>query len=236
MPKPEPVIILTRPAAAAREFAALLGAEAAVILSPVLEIQTLPARIEADRFASFVFTSQNAVRAVDTVLDLAGKHVYAVGERTAKIAADRGARVTVAGGTAEKLVDTIRADAPTGRLLFLRGKHTTGDLAESLNSVGIVTEESIVYEQNAKKMTKAAVSALKGEGDVVLPLFSVRTATILSDMVAQHPIGASLTLICLSSAVAKAWAGPTPKAVFVADQPTAAEMARNILRHIGRVA
>lgn len=235
MPKPEPVILLTRPAAQAQEFASLLGADANVILSPALEMKTVPVHIDPEDDDSFVFTSQNAVQAAETLVDLNGRHVYAVGQRTAKAAADRGARVTVAGGTADTLIETIQADAPKGRLVFLRGKHTTGDLAKSLNALGIGTEESIVYEQNAKKMTNAAISALKGEAEVVLPLFSVRTATILSEMVAQYPVRASLTLICLSNSVAKAWAGPQPGTLLVAAQPTAAEMAKIILRHIGRL-
>lgn len=236
MSQPEPVILLTRPAAQAREFASLLGANARVILSPVLEITNFTKQIDAADYASFVFTSQNAVRAAATFLDLNCKHIYAVGQKTADIAAEQGALVTVAEGTADSLVKAILADSPTGRLLFLRGRHITGDLAKALNDHGIVTEESIVYEQNAKELTKAALSALKGKEEVVLPLFSVRTATILSDRMSQISVRAPLTLIGLSNAVTKAWAGPQPKDVLVAAQPTAANMAEIMLRHIGRLA
>lgn len=234
MPKPSPVILITRPAHQSASFAARFDTSVECVLSPVLEIRHLPPQSDVNDYSALVFASQNAVLAACESVDLRGRRVFAVGEKTGALASMRGAIVTVADGTAKSLVDTIKAAAPDGPVLFLRGRHSTGEIVSNLSKAGIAAQEEIIYEQDAKKLTPQAAQLLKGTGEVILPLFSVRSATILAKEANEIGATAPLTLVGISNAVRDAWHGPEPKTIHVAQSPGMDEMCSLILRHIGQ--
>jgi uroporphyrinogen-III synthase len=82
-------------------------------------------------------------------------------------------------------------------------------------------EELVTYDQQAQMLNKDAELALNGQKPVIFPLFSPRTATILSE---QGPFFAPLHVIALSKAVAEALGGDTAEQVTVAERPDGPSM------------
>lgn len=87
-------------------------------------------------------------------------------------------------------------------MLHFRGQDTRGEVAERLAEAGIPTQSVAGYEQVAQSLTPKAQHLLTGEGPVVAPIFSPRTAQIL--MAERARIGGTTPLwfAALSSAVA----------------------------------
>jgi uroporphyrinogen-III synthase len=215
------ILLLTRPLAQSRAFAARFGGLDCVICPLLRIVPTLPVLPER-KYAGLIFTSVNGVLTAAELLQLSGCTAWCVGDRTA--AAARAARMEAhsAGGSAEDLVALIRARA-AAPLLHLRGEHSQGDVAARLNSAGTETDEAIIYQQRAELLTAAARATLAGQRKVILPLFSARTARILSERAGT--IHAPVQVIAISDAVAAAWARP---GVEVAATPDAGAMERAI--------
>ena len=197
-----PRLLLIRPEAASRRFLAACEAMAEArlpaVLSPVMEIQpvevTLPSVPDA-----LVLTSENgAVRAGE--LGLPPLEAWCVGPRTAAVARERGFRALEAGPDVEALIGTLLAQRPPGRLLHLRGEHARGDLAVRLREAGLDASEVVAYRQVALPPTREAREALVGPGPLVVPLFSPRSAVLLSEWAPQAP----LHVVAISEAVADA--------------------------------
>ena len=119
-------LLLTRPERDAGATAArlvVLGYE--VVVAPVTEIIATGNGVPSADFTAVLATSGNALRALDaeSILLLQDAPLHCVGEKTAKIARDRGFRsVLVGGGSGEKLVEDIKATYPPGsHLLYLTG-------------------------------------------------------------------------------------------------------------------
>ena len=225
-----PIILLTRPRPQAEAFRRRLGNGAEVLISPVLEIVSLPLVADPASYAGLIFTSQNAVRAAASQAALAGMRAWAVGRRTAAAARAEGLRVTSADGTADDLVALLARARPAGRLLFLRGEHSRGQVAERLNSAGIETDSEVIYRQEERPLSARALAALQGARPVILPLFSPRSARLLSHQ--AQGAGAPLHLVAMSPAVLAAWEGPAPASARTVERPEAEAMARAILRHV----
>ncbi len=225
-----PIILLTRPQAQAEAFRRRLGSGAEVLISPVLEITPLLLGVNPASYAGLIFTSQNAVRAAASQAALAGMQAWAVGRHTAAAARAAGMRVTSANGTADDLVALITRARPAGRLLFLRGEHSRGQVAERLNSAGIETDSEVIYRQEERPLSARALTVLQGERPVIVPLFSPRSARLLSRQAAGAR--APLHLLAMSPAVLAAWEGPLPASARTVELPEAEAMAREILRHV----
>jgi len=234
VPKTNPIILLTRPAKQAGAFRKLLGKRVDVIESPVIKINFLKKKLNLQDYSAVIFTSQNAVDAVVSEPFGTGFVAFAVGERTAVAARSIGLSTCSANGNADRLVDTIFANPPGGRMLLIRGKYSTGRIEERLKSGGLETDSVVVYEQVEKQLTPDAVAILRGDRPVVLPLFSPRSAMILSKAVREAGGRAPLILTAISEAALNAWDGPSPVAASVASEPTKDAMAAEILRRIGR--
>jgi uroporphyrinogen-III synthase len=119
-------LLLTRPERDAGATAArlvVLGYE--VVVAPVTEIINTGNGVPSADFTAVLATSGNALRALDaeSILLLQDAPLHCVGEKTAKIARDRGFRsVIVGGGSGEKLVEDIKATYPPGsHFLYLTG-------------------------------------------------------------------------------------------------------------------
>ena len=236
MTRPAPIVLLTRPDRQARAFAAeltRLDAGLGVVISPVLSIEPRVVRCDLDRYDGLIFTSQNAVRAA-AGLGLAGRRAYCVGARTADLARNLGAEARALGRDAQALIAALRARPPSGRLLFLRGEHSRGDVEKALNSAGIETDSLIIYDQRARPLNTAARDALAGDGPVILPLFSPRSAAILGQEIGGMAHRAPLGLVAISRAALEGWSGPDPALSVVAARPDAQAMSDEILRRISQ--
>jgi len=227
-----PPFLLTRPAAQGDRFARTLrarfGAEIEIIDSPLLAPEFLTPDLPARRFQALIFTSQTGVEAyrriaADPALNEV-RQAWCVGDRTAAAAREAGLATLTAQGDAAALAQAIADARPPGPLLHLRGQEVRGDLAERLDCAGIETYSAIVYAQAPQPLTAMAAALLRAGGDVVVPLFSPRTAALFAAATRAIDLHARLWLASLSPAVAAA-VGDLPSASHVvAARPDAEAM------------
>jgi uroporphyrinogen-III synthase len=151
---------------------------------------------------------------------LAGQIVVTVGERTAALAREQGADAHCLGADVEAFLKNIEGLA--GPALHARGVHTRGDLAGRAAAKGLTVEEAVIYDQVARPLSRAAEALLQGNSPVVVPLFSPRSAGLLS----ATPIRAPLFVIAISLATREAWTGPGR--VTVAETPIAEALCRRV--------
>lgn len=221
MTSPRPSLLLTRPREASRAFADRLRQHVQLgktEISPLFQIVPRPVEVALSRYAAVILTSAHAVV---PQLDPAGTKAFCIGERTTKRARDAGFRAENAGATADELVAHLLHRPPGGPLLHLRGKHTRGNVAQRLTQAGLVVDRTIVYDQPACDLSPAARALLDGECPVILPLFSPRSAALLS---AQARGAAPRWVVAMSEAVAKASNPLDPDRLVVAQRPDGAAM------------
>ena len=226
---PEPAtLLLTRPRAASerllRALEAALGAPVPAILSPAMEIVAIGPAPDLAGAAALVFTSANGVRFAG---DLGGRGAYVVGARTAEAVRAVGGEVLHQSPDSAALLDHLTAHPPQGALLWLRGRHARGDIAGRLAAAGIPATEAILYDQRALALSREMLAALQGERRAILPLYSPRSAALVSGAVER--CGRGLHTIALSPAVARAWRQAGGGECETCAQPEGAEMQRRIL-------
>ncbi len=223
-------VLLTRPEAQSRAFAAALqarfGDRLRPILTPLMAPVFLTPALPTGPFAAVIFTSATGVAAART-MDLP-KRAWCVGAQTAAQARAAGFDAMSADGDAEALVAAILADPPPGRLLHLRGEEVRGDVADMLNSAGLETFSAVVYRQDPHPMTAEAKAVLTAAGQVIVPLFSPRTGTLFRQALPDD-LQADLQLVGMSQAVADTVAG-LPGTVAIARRPDADAMLDAVAR------
>lgn len=197
----KPVLVLTRPEKQSREIAAALGPEVDAIISPVMRIVAKMDLPDLGRYAGVILTSANGVV---SGLDLTKMRAYCVGRRTASAAAEAGADLRLTARDADDLVSRIEGPGP---FLHLRGEHARGHIAQRLNFAGLETHEAVVYAQEGLPLTREALDALAGDGPVVLPLYSPRSARLIGTQIGM--LGPQVRPIAMSAAVAQGWAQAT---------------------------
>lgn len=210
---PRPTLLLTRPQPGAKRFAALMRGWRCVI-SPILRI------VPVDHDASILGEAQGLVftsaHAVPWAGPGRGRPALCVGAHTAREARAAGFDVTEGAGTADSLLPLIKgASVP---LIHPHGRH----LARMLPVPGVV-----VYDQQAVDLSEKARDLLMGKAPVILPVFSPRTALVLSQQVADAQ--APLWVVAISEAALGNWSGPARHAI-AADRPDAHGMRDAILR------
>lgn len=208
-------MIVTRPEPKGAAFAAGLRAylsDVNVVLSPAFDIVQTSVSTDLGNLEGVVFTSAHGVGAVDLPV---GLRAWCVGEKTAAAAVAAGFDVVVGPGDAAGLLDVINRRSRRGLLAHIRGRHTRGDVAETLTKMGISCLDIVAYDQCLRDLSSDALAILKGENPVVLPLFSPRTAAILAS---QGPFTAPLHLVVMSDAVKRAATGLCAETVIVAAQ------------------
>lgn len=220
-----PTLLLTRPDAQSRSFLAecegVIGSRIPAVIAPVMRIVDVGSIPELDRFETIVATSSHAVRRLGAEGALRGRRVVAVGEVTAALAREFGANAEVLGqDTATFLENTETIVAPC---IYVRGQHVRLDLASQLARRGVACDEIIVYDQVAQPLGRAGEAVLAGATPVVAPLFSARTAELLSRTL---DIRAPLTVIAMSPAVAAAWSGIGD--VRIVAEPTSDAMSKAV--------
>ena len=166
---------------------------------------------------TLVFSSANGVAAAAGQGLSRALPVVTVGEATARAARAAGWQARCAGPTADALVAALVADPPAGPLLHLHGAHARGDVATRLRRAGIDARDRVIYDQPERPLTAEARAALAGAEPVILPIFSPRSAALLSrDVKALAP----LHVIALSPAVAEEVHVPDISSLQTCDSPT----------------
>jgi uroporphyrinogen-III synthase len=224
-------VVLTRPAAQGQRFAQTLtermGKVVRLIHSPLLVPEFLSPTVPDKTFHGVVFTSEAAVEG-SIKLRQAGARLpsvaYCVGDRTAEMAQQAGFDAISAKGDATQLISTIKSGRISGKLLYLRGEDTRGQVAERLGLAGIETVEVVLYAQRAQHLTDKAMAAIAKPHPIIFPVFSPRTGLILLNELRQTSVVAPLVLVAISDAVADALAPQPFHKIFVAHQPDADAM------------
>lgn len=196
-------VLITRPMRQARAFAEELeeafGGTVKTVISPLIEIVTLPVEGTFDDVTHVIFTSANGVAQADRLNIPKAAIAWCVGAKTTKAAQDLGYKTREAGGWSEKIVGLLVAENPSGRIIHIRGRYVAGDVAGVLAQNGIHCETLVAYDQREVPPTPAALDVLRGESPVIVPLFSSRSAKLFKKI---GDFRAPLNLVVISDAVA----------------------------------
>jgi uroporphyrinogen-III synthase len=224
-------LLVTRPEPDATRQAMLLAARGhEPVLAPLLAIETATEMpLELDGAQALIVTSRNALRALATHRELAASlqlSLFAVGEATAKAAAELGFAKVVSGpGTGEGLSRLIAdaLDPNAGALVHLSGETVAFDLKSALQAKGFTLRQPVLYRAVAATRLPEGALALLNEGklDGVI-LMSPRTAAIFAALVVRHEAltqASRLDCYCLSAAVAQA-VEPLKARTIVAARPS----------------
>ncbi len=220
----DPILLLTRPEAAARRFLAELevaaGRHLQAVIAPLLRIDEMTPPRPATSPAGLILTSERGARGAAR-MGYVGLPAWCVGPRTAQAAKAAGLEPRAGGGTAETLLAAILAAPDTGPLLHLRGDHQRGELVARLRAAGRRDcAEALVYAQTARPLSDEGRALLDGTAPVVAPVFSPRSAALLAGCA---PVAAPLALVAISAAAARPLA-PLKARVTQATRPEAIAM------------
>jgi uroporphyrinogen-III synthase len=222
-------VLITRPEPDGTRTAEALRARGhAVLVSPVLHMEPVNAKIPEGRFAGVVFTSINAVRATaahpehTAILTLP---VFAVGSRTAEAARGMGfSDVRSANGNSNDLLQLLNARIAAGApCLYLAGEDRAADLGQSQNIVTVV-----VYRMRAVEYLSAAAEQALGAHQIDGVLhFSARSAQAYVDCCARSEIlqrALAPVQFCLSAQVAAPLAAAGAPVIRTASRPHETEL------------
>ena len=222
-------ILLTRPLVQSQRFSAELqgvlgGVE--VCISPLMATELLDPEIPEGQFVAAIITSETGVIAAARLRDKSNLpwHVYCVGRRTEEAARRLGFDPAPAQSDAKSLIASLLAQPPHGPLVFLRGEDSAGDIESSLKVAGIETVSTVVYRQRSQPLSAAAAHFLQQPRAIVLPLFSPRSARLMSEALRAIDVKATLLVAAMSDAVALAARALEPAEIKVADRPESAAM------------
>ncbi len=221
-----PLIVLSRPRDDAEATAARLRTrtKAPILVAPVQEIVAVPSPPPPPG-ATLILTSRHAVARVPG----SDWRAYCVGARTADAARAVGMSVVAVAENANALAERILTDRPE-TLSHLRGRHVAGDLARRLTAAGLPVTEIEVYQQVARPLSARDFAVLEAAPAIVAPVYSPRSAGLLSEQwpgAAPPPV-----LVAISAAAAAAWTAPAARKVVVA-HPDGTGMDQAILAEAG---
>lgn len=135
--------------------------------------------------------------------------IYCVGDQTAHAARNMGHNdVRSASGDAKDLCALILNDlSPNSRLLYIRGRDISADIASALKGRGMNCSEVITYEaQLAESLSPETLDLLQNGRIAATALYSVRSAENFARIVRVHKGDNALKrikLLCISDAVIK---------------------------------
>lgn len=199
-----PSILLTRPLDASRtlrtELAARLGPDCTIVTSPLLSVMPTGSGLPDRVAGTLIFTSAHAVTFFAEASAQRDVRCYTVGPATAEAARAAGFDPISGEGTGRALADRIIADRPPTPCLYLRGDHVALDIADALNTAGLATQSHVIYRQIPEALTPEARQVLAGRQEVIVPLYSPRSAELFF---AQGPFRAPLAIAAISDNVAR---------------------------------
>lgn len=220
-------ILLTRPLAQSQRFAAEIGG---ALISPLMATEFLAPMIPAQTYGALILTSETGAEAARRI-SASGVPLptlaFCVGNRTAAAAQAAGFNSISAEGDAEDLLTLILQDSSKERLLFIRATDSAGNLQERLVSAGIDCVSAVAYRQKPMPVTHDATVLLQQKTPVILPIFSPRSAHLLTQELHRIAATAPILLVALSPAVANAFAWPTAQ-TQIATHPNSAAMIKAI--------
>lgn len=206
MPASQPTVLVTRPQPAAGSFAERLrGMGLRTLVAPLMRIAPVAhdaAAVDAAR--GLVFTSVHGVAAAGKGR---GRPAFCVGGATAEAARAAGYIVTTGPGDAAGLMPML-----TGLdegWLHPHGRHVAARLP---------VRGMVVYDQLALPLSTEAAALLAGDGPVIWPVMSPRSARLACE--AAHGVRAPIFVAAISPAAALAWS-PAPARIETSATPDA---------------
>jgi uroporphyrinogen-III synthase len=215
-----PPILITRPEPQATRFARKLrGLDwvGKVHVAPLMTPEILKVSLPQRPFKAVVLTSETGALAAGLLAANLPRAAWCVGDRTARVARAKGFLARSAKGDSLALAQAIIASGQAGPLLLLQGRETAGHLGETLNSAGIETVSVTIYAQNLQPLTAAAERLIRGDGPVILPVLSPRSAQLLVQAWQDSGARAQPWPVALSPAVARALQAFGPDRVTIAE-------------------
>ncbi len=217
-----PAFLLTRPAAQsaglAKDLRARFGRDLRIVQSPLMAPVFLTPNPPRRDWTGVLFTSASGVEGARRLSLLPGGFAWCVGDATAAAAWAAGYHAHSAGGDAQALADFVLRSGAPGPLLHVRGQEVSGNLAQALNSAGLETQEAIVYRQDDLPLSREARDLLAEDIPVIAPVYSPRTARLLSQQLLADPPVARLSIAAISPAAARSLTF-TPPRLSVALRP-----------------
>jgi len=224
-------LLITRAAEEADSLAALLGGKGHdCLVAPLIEIVPRPGvTIDAAGVQGFLVTSANGARALGRATGRRDLPVWAVGDASARCAADLGfTAVHSADGDVEALAALVadKARPQDGRLVHAAAATLAGDLAGRLRAAGFAVDSLTLYDSvTATALPPAAAQALATRAFDGILFFSPRTAATFVTLARSSEADlATGTAYCLSAAVAAVVAPLGFGRVLVAARPTQADL------------
>lgn len=230
-------LIITRPKEDAEPLAralAALGVE--TLIEPLLSIE-LDDKATPDLAGvqALLVTSANGVRAFAAISAKRDIPVFAVGDASARTAREAGfERVESASGDVEALAGLVaeKLGPDNGVLLHIAGSKVAGDLAGALGKAGYDYRRIQLYHAaRAKSLSAEGLTAIKDGNVQGVVVYSPRTAESFVDLIEKADAGPSLrsmSVICLSAAVAARLDGLEWGRIIVARTPDQAALIRCI--------
>jgi len=221
--------LVLRPEPAATETAARLRAFGhSAIVEPMLTVELGPEPAVSAEPAAILFTSRNAVRAVDGWRQAVAWHhlrTFAVGKETAGFARAAGfADVRTGTGDAAALADLVARElSPAdGTLLYPAARDRAGNLEGLLAARGFSVHVVEAYRAvpAARLDAATAASLANGEIDGVL-VYSRRTAATFVDLARAASLDRlpRIAFYVVSAAVAEPLRALAPAAIHIAARP-----------------
>ena len=121
---------------------------------PVIEIQYISQKIKASDYDALVFTSKNAVKAMNS-MDDSWKSIpsYVIAPQTAKILQSLGGNLVFTGkqNHGDEFAGEIQKELKGKKVLYIRGKKIISNIFDILNENGVLCQSVAVYETVCKK-------------------------------------------------------------------------------------
>lgn len=215
-----PTLLLTRPRESADYFANAANWPGRVVISPILKV-VLRDIAPPGPGCAVIVTSQHGVRALAAVTARRDWPIWCVGPGSLSAAQAAGfSDLRAGGGTANRLFTQLCAERPQQDLVHLCGAHVTADLVGRLNAAGLRARAVVCYDQLAQKLSDAARACLMAPGQVVMPVFSPRSAALLAQ--AWHGLPkprAQIYAAAISDAAAAGLTGLPLSGLRIAETP-----------------
>jgi len=225
-------ILVTRPSPDGERTAAAVRARGHEVLRvPLMRVRPVPAVISGN-WSAVIVTSANALRVLpaEQITPLLSLPLYAVGQRSAEAARERGfCEVHSANGDARDLVRLIaeRHANETAPYLYLAGEDRAADIEAALAKHGVKVETVIVYRIVTTGFPPELFNAVERREIHAVLHFSRRSAeNYVSGARAAGLIEQALAprQLCLSRQVAEPIAAAGAQSVAIASRPDEAAL------------
>ena len=141
------ILLLTRPLGGNERFCLKIKhllQKCEILDNPIQKIEFSPALIEVKKNSVLIFTSINGLRSAEKY-NLINKKCFVVGENTKRIATSLGYEVLGFSSNQENLLKLIKSNKPTESMVHIRGKHTVGNLCDSLERSAVSCMDIVFF-------------------------------------------------------------------------------------------